>query len=164
MARSNRAKHHGMLPYDQHVFREAQSGDFDGIMKLYRQMHPTDPVLRDGSDVTIFEQILVAPGLHLFVLDLNETVAATTYLNVVPNLTRSASPYAIIENVVVEQSLHRTGLGKQIMSGTVQAAWNAGCYKAMLMTGSRRASTHAFYKSCGFTPDAKTAYVARRPT
>ena len=32
--------------------------------------------------------------------------------------------------------------------------------KVMLQTGSRRESTHAFYRSCGFDPDEKTAYVS----
>jgi hypothetical protein len=46
------------------------------------------------------------------------------------------------------------------MEGTLRAAWNAGCYKAMLMTGSSNPAIHAFYKACGFSADAKTAYVA----
>lgn len=46
-------------------------------------------------------------------------------------------------------------------AATLQAAWEAGCYKAMLMTGSHRPSTHAFYRACGFSPDVKTAYLAR---
>jgi GNAT superfamily N-acetyltransferase len=65
------------------------------------------------------------------------------------------------ENDVVEETLRGTGLGKQIMAGTLQAAWDAGCYKAMLQTGSRRPAAHAFYRACGFSPGAKTAYLAR---
>jgi GNAT superfamily N-acetyltransferase len=148
------------------VFREARSGDFEGVIHLYRQLQPEDPVLKDGSDAAAFEQILGSPGLHLFVLELDGVVAATTYLNVIPNVTRSASPYAVIENVVVEKSLRGAGLGKQIMECTLRAAWEAGCYKAMLMTGSGNPATHAFYRACGFSSDAKTAYLARplRPT
>lgn len=98
------------------LFREAGPGDFDGVLRLYRQLLPEDPVLRDGSDAAAFERIL--------------------------------------------GSLRGSGLGKQIMAGTLRAAWEAGCYKAMLMTGSRRPATHAFYRACGFSPDAK-AYLAR---
>jgi predicted GNAT family N-acyltransferase len=143
------------------VFREATPGDFEDIARLYRQLHPSDPVVHDGSDKATFAEILAARGLHLFVLEADGAVVATTYLNVIPNLTRSASPYAVIENVVVEQALRGTGLGKQIMAGTLRAAWDAGCYKAMLMTGSRDPATHAFYKASGFSADAKTAYLAR---
>ena len=143
------------------MFREARSTDFQEVLHLYRQLHPKDPVLQDGSDAAAFEQILGSPGLRLYVLEIDGVIVATTYLNVIPNITRAASPYAVIENVVVEQSLRGAGLGKQIMAGTLRAAWEAGCYKAMLMTGSHSPATHAFYKACGFSPDAKTAYVAR---
>ncbi|MEU8389266.1 GNAT family N-acetyltransferase [Micromonospora sp. NPDC048842] len=143
------------------MFRAALSDDFEQIIGLYRQLNPDDPVLRDGSDVAAFQQILGSPALRLFVLEVDGVVVATTYLNVIPNLTRSASPYAVIENVVVEESRRGTGLGRLIMAGTLQAAWDAGCYKAMLMTGSRAPATHAFYRACGFSPDAKSAYLAR---
>jgi GNAT superfamily N-acetyltransferase len=140
------------------VFREAGAGDLGGILRLYRQLHPDDPVVGDGA---VFGQILGSAGLHLFVLEVDGDVAATTYLNVIPNLTRGGAPYAVIENVVVEESLRGSGLGREIMAGTLQAAWDAGCYKAMLLTGSRTAGTHAFYRACGFSPDAKQAYLAR---
>lgn len=147
--------------YARAMFRSAEPRDFDDIIRLYRQLQPNDPVLDDGSDTATFKQILGTEGLQLFVLEIDGRVVATTYLNVIPNITRSASPYAVIENVVVDESLRGTGLGKQIMAGTLQAAWNAGCYKAMLLTGSRDPSTHAFYKACGFVADVKTAYLAR---
>jgi len=143
------------------MFREAQSADFNDIIRLYRQLHPKDSIPQDGSVEQSFKRILASPGLRLFVLELDRVVVATTYLNVIPNLTRSASPYAVIENVVVEESRRGAGLGKRIMDGTLRAAWAEGCYKAMLMTGSRTPATHSFYRACGFSPDAKTAYLAR---
>jgi GNAT superfamily N-acetyltransferase len=143
------------------MVREAAPSDFPAIARLYRQLHPGDPVVDDGSDREVFDQILATPSLRLFVLDQGGSVVATTYLNVIPNMTRSASPYAVIENVVVDERLRGTGLGKQIMAATLDAAWQAGCYKVMLQTGSRRPATHAFYRACGFSADEKTAYLAR---
>lgn len=143
------------------MFREAQSSDLSDIIRLYRQLHPNDSIPRDGSVEQSFERILASPGLRLLLLELDGVVVATTYLNVIPNLTRSASPYAVIENVVVDASRRGAGLGKRIMAETLRAAWAEGCYKAMLMTGSRTPATHSFYRACGFSPDAKTAYLAR---
>src|ERR1700742_3146654 len=134
-------------------FRAAGPDEFDAILGLYQQLHPDDPVLTDGADAAAFAQILRSPGLHLFVLDLDGAIVATTYLNVIPNLTRSASPYAVIENVVVEKRLRGAGLGRQIMAATLQGAWDAGCYKGMLVTGCSPPATHAFYRACGFSPD-----------
>ncbi|MBO9577266.1 MAG: GNAT family N-acetyltransferase [Microbacteriaceae bacterium] len=145
------------------MIREASHDDFDAVIRLYRQLHEDDPEVADGTDRAVFDAILQTSGLTLFVLELDGKVVATTYLNVIPNVTRSASPYAVIENVVVEESLRGTGLGKRIMSATLEAAWAAGCYKAMLLTGSKEESTHAFYRSCGFSPDSKTAYLAKPP-
>jgi GNAT superfamily N-acetyltransferase len=145
------------------MFRAAKLVDLPGMLRLYSQLQPDDPTVIDGSDVAVFEQILGTTGLDLFVLERDGAVVATTYLNVIPNLTRSASPYALIENVVVEERLRGTGLGKLIMAETIQAAWAAGCYKVMLMTGSKDPATHAFYRSCGLSADTKTGYAARRP-
>lgn len=143
------------------MFREAVAGDFAAVMGLYRQLHPGDPERRDGRDAEVFAEIVRSPGLRLFVLEVEGEIVATTYLNVIPNLTRAAAPYAVIENVVVDAARRGTGLGKEIMADTLQAAWDAGCYKVMLMTGSRTPATHWFYKRCGFSGDQKTAYIAR---
>jgi GNAT superfamily N-acetyltransferase len=143
------------------MFREARSSDVGAVLGLYLQLNRDDPVPDREAAVAIFEQILATPGLHLFVLECDGVVVATTYLNLIPNLSRSLAPYAVIENVVVEKQHRGHGLGKAIMDGTLRAAWDAGCYKAMLMTGSRTPATHAFYRACGFSPDAKQAYHAR---
>ena len=143
------------------MVRDANAGDFEAVTRLYRQLHPDDPTVVDGSDREAFDRILESTSLHLLVLENAGAIVATAYLNVIPNLTRSASPYAVIENVVVDEEVRGTGLGKILMAATLDRAWSAGCYKAMLMTGSKRPSTHGFYRACGFSPDAKTAYLAR---
>ena len=99
----------------------------------------------------------------LLLLEVDGVPVATTYLNVIPNLTRGAAPYAVIENVVVARDRRGQGLGRRIMTATLEAAWSAGCYKAMLLTGSKTPATHAYYRACGFDPDAKQAYLARPP-
>ena len=38
--------------------------------------------------------------LYIFALEVENIIVATVYLNIIPNITRKASPYAIIENVV----------------------------------------------------------------
>lgn len=141
--------------------REATEHDFSQIMALYRQLQPDDPVLTNGRDREVFLDILRAPDLHLFVLVSGDRVVSTCYLNIIPNITRSARPYAVIENVVTDEALRGRGFGKEIMKRALEFAWAKNCYKAMLQTGSKRESTHAFYRSCGFSGDEKTGYMAR---
>jgi N-acetylglutamate synthase-like GNAT family acetyltransferase len=143
------------------VFRDADAGDFEAILGLYGQLNPDDDTSPTTALHAVFDSILSREGLRLLVLELDGTVVATTYLNIVPNLTRGGSPYALIENVVVSESLRGRGVGKTLMANALDAAWEAGCYKVMLLTGSKQESTHAFYRACGFSGDDKAAYVIR---
>lgn len=141
------------------MIRSATLADFPAVCRLYSQLNPSDPPV---TDLEVFRDIVERPGLDLLLLESADgEVVATTYLNVIPNLSRSAQPYAVIENVVVDESVRGTGLGRKIMAATLERAWDQGCYKAMLQTGSRTPRTHAFYRGCGFSPDEKTAYLAR---
>ncbi|MFT4165212.1 MAG: GNAT family N-acetyltransferase [Microlunatus sp.] len=143
------------------MIRDATPDDFEAVLRLYRQLNADDPILTDGSDRAAYDTIMSTPNVRLLLLEIEGEIVATTYLNLIPNLSRSAAPYAVIENVVVDEARRGTGLGKTIMAATLERAWAAGCYKAMLMTGSKRPSTHAFYRSCGFDPGTKTAYLAK---
>ncbi len=150
----------GSAGYGHPVFREARREDLPAVLRLLRQLNADDPALEPSVARAVFDSILDTPGLTVFVLEQDGTLVASTYLNVVPNLTRAAAPYAVIENVVVDEAHRGQGLGKAIIAKTLKIAWEAGCYKAMLQTGSRRPSTHAFYRACGFSGDEKHAYVA----
>ena len=107
--------------------------------------------------VTVFDAILARDGLDLLILEVDGLIVGTTYLNVMPNLSRGGQPYAVIENVVIAEHVRGQGLGRRLMDGTLERAWAAGSYKAMVQTGSRNPNTHAFYRACGFVDDAKTA-------
>ncbi|MDE0803283.1 MAG: GNAT family N-acetyltransferase [Acidimicrobiales bacterium] len=146
------------------MIRSATRDDFEAISRLYAQLNVDDPPVAGPLHLAVFRQILERDGLDLILLELGGEVLGATYLNLIPNLSRGGQPYAVIENVVVDA--HRRGerLGRQLMDATLELAWEAGCYKAMLQTGSRTPSTHAFYRACGFSDDVKTAYLARPPT
>ena len=83
------------------MLRAAERGDLPAIQELYRQLHPEDPVVDMSST---FEAVLGSPLLTIFLLELDGQAVATAYLNVIPNLTRSCRPYAVIENVVVDEA------------------------------------------------------------
>ena len=145
------------------LIRHACQADFEDLLALYRQLHPDDVTPADGSDRDAFIAIIESAHFHLFVATQGDSLVASTYLNVIPNVTRNASPYAVIENVITDARYRYRGIGQQIMAHTLEFAWRAGCYKAMLQTGSKRESTHAFYRACGFNNDEKVGYLARPP-
>ena len=142
------------------MIRFAEEHDFEGIMNLLRQLNPDDPVINDGRDKVIFERILKETNLRILILEENGKIISTCYLNIIPNLTRNAAPYAIIENVVTDTAFRNQGFGKKLMAFALESAWKAGCYKVMLQTGSKKESTHKFYTTCGFIEGEKFAFIA----
>ncbi|MGA7727385.1 MAG: GNAT family N-acetyltransferase [Dehalococcoidales bacterium] len=145
------------------VIRIAEERDFEGMMSLLRQLNPDDPVITDGRDKVIFARILKESNLRILILEENGKIISTCYLNIIPNLTRNAAPYAIIENVVTDTAFRNQGFGKKLMAFALDSAWKAGCYKAMLQTGSKKESNHKFYAACGFIEGEKFAFHARNP-
>ena len=53
------------------------------------------------------------------------------------------------------------GIGTQLLQAATEAAWDAGCYKLMLLAGSDSPATLNFYRNAGFEP-SKTGFQKRR--
>ncbi len=70
-------------------------------------------------------------------------------------------PYALIENVVTHPEYRRMGHGTAVLQAAMQAARDHGCYKVMLLTGSKRPSTLRFYESVGFNANEKAGFHTR---
>lgn len=55
----------------------------------------------------------------------------------------------------------RRGLGTALLEHVLSFAWQAGCYKVMLMTGRKDEGTFAFYEAAGFNAHEKQAFIAK---
>ena len=73
-------------------------------------------------------------------------LVSTCYLNITQNLSRNLRPYALIENVVTLAEHRQRGYGTAVLQVAMEEARSRGCYKVMLMTGSKRESTLRFYE------------------
>jgi GNAT superfamily N-acetyltransferase len=141
--------------------RAALPSDLEGLAALYPHLNPSDePIARDlaASRLDAIKQI---PGSEVLLGLLDHKPVATCTLIVIPNLTRGGKPYGLIENVVTHVGYRGRGYGTRILHAAVAAAWDAGCYKVMLMTGSKQPSTLRFYESAGFE-QTKTGFQMRR--
>jgi GNAT superfamily N-acetyltransferase len=94
-----------------------------------------------------------------FVIEADDKLVASCNVSIIPNLTRGARPFAIIENVVTHPDYRRKGLGRMVMDAAVEYAKSFSCYKVLLNTNVRRTDAHAFYDSIGFVSSEKKAYV-----
>lgn len=141
--------------------RFADRQDIPRLLKLYRHLDPDDKETTVEDAVTNWEQLQRYPGSNILVGYVDADLVATCTLVVIPNLTRGGAPYALIENVVTDESHRNRGYGKAILKHATEAAWQAGCYKVMLLTGSKRPATLKFYQAAGFEQN-KTGFQIRR--
>ncbi|NTE89381.1 GNAT family N-acetyltransferase [Agrobacterium rubi] len=141
--------------------REAHRQDLPDLIELYQHLAEGD----DAPDILLandlFEQFHAYPGSEIFIGEVDGVLSASCTLVVVPNLTRGGKPYGLIENVVTHRAFRKRGFGRQILQFATDAAWIAGCYKVMLMTGSKKPETLNFYLGAGFS-QTKTGFEKRR--
>src|SRR5690606_7750404 len=131
------------------------------LLALYRQLDPRDKETSLADAATRWRQIKNIPGSDIIVGCLDGKIVTSCTLIVIPNVTRGGSPYALIENVVTDAACRNRGFGKTLLQQAARRAWDAGCYKVMLLTGSKKAETLAFYERAGFE-QSKTGFQMRR--
>jgi GNAT superfamily N-acetyltransferase len=84
-------------------------------------------------------------------------------LTIIPNLTRGARPYGLIENVITDQGYRGRGFGTRLLRHALQVAWDRDCYKVMLLTGHKDEGVFRFYEGAGFRRGVKTGFIAYPP-
>jgi GNAT superfamily N-acetyltransferase len=141
--------------------RHAGPADLPLLLDLYQHLTEGDDRPHLNAAAEILERLQAWEGSAIFVGYVGEALVASCTLVVIPNLTRGGRPYGLIENVVTRRDARRQGFGKRLLSHASEAAWEAGCYKLMLMTGSKVPETLNFYLAAGFE-QSKTGFQKRR--
>jgi GNAT superfamily N-acetyltransferase len=137
------------------MIRPATEADLPLLLALYAELHTDDtPPPPDVARET-WRQIAGQSGRTILVAEFDGAVAGTVDCTVIPNLTRNARPFMLIENVVVAASVWRKGVGSALMDAALDLARATGCYKIQLLTNMRRDGAHVFYETNGFQPIAQ---------
>ncbi|MET7878276.1 GNAT family N-acetyltransferase [Micromonospora sp. NPDC000316] len=131
--------------------RPAKSSDVDDLVRLLELMHDGDrKAPASDREVEIFEDMLGQENRQVLVADVDGEVIGTVDVVVVSNLSRDGSPWAIVENLVVDPGKRRLGIGRALMEATVRFAEAKGCYKIQLISNSARTNAQALYRSLEF--------------
>ncbi len=133
-------------------FREACSADLSQVLALYAQPGMNNGKVLDlESARDIFANFARYPSYRLFVFcDAQSKIVGSYTLLVMHNLAHQGKPAAVVEDVVVDESLRGRGIGKQMMQHAMTLAREAGCYKLALNSNMQRERAHAFYDSLDF--------------
>jgi len=107
----------------------------------------------------LLEKLIADPDYHLLVGEIDDKIVSSVTLIVIRNLTHNLRPYALIENVVTHGDYRNKGYASALIGHACKIAEDSGCYKIMLMTGSKQESTLRFYEKCGFNRNDKTGFI-----
>ena len=147
----------GSRPWDsaytrrmQITVRPASQADVPALLDLYAELHPADLPPSAETALDVWRAIEAQRGRKVLFAQSAGTVVGTVDCAVLPNLTRGARPFMLVENVVVTAGYRQTGVGSALLKAAVSLARHAGCYKVQLLSRAERHAAHAFYESRGF--------------
>ena len=138
---------------------EINEKDLCGLLELYTQLH-NNPLPETDKDLQeLWSEIIHDKNHHIIVAVDDSKIVSSCVLIIVPNLSHGQKPYAFIENVITDEFHRGQGLASDCLEYARQIAKKHGCYKIMLMTGSKKESTLNLYRRAGYNSEDKTAFV-----
>ena len=141
------------------MVREAYEEELQEILRLYLHLHE-DRVPQDSQHLQdTWAQILHDPNHHLIVKEVDGKIVSSCVCVIIPNLTRNVRPYAFIKNVVTDSAFRGKGYATECLNYAKEIAQAQGCYKMMLLTGSKNEKTLDFYRRAGYNSADKTAFI-----
>ncbi len=143
------------------MIREAAADDLNALLALYLHLHEKGLPQDAARLKAAWDKILSDPGHHVIVVERDGMLVSSCVCVVVPNLTRDARPYALVENVVTHRDYRNRGLATACLARAREIAAAEGCYKIMLLTSAKDAATLGFYRHAGYDGDEKTAFIMR---
>ena len=109
------------------AIRTAIKQDIPRICELYRQLENKQSGIGQQFPVETeyyqaYDRICTMPDHELLVVEDNGLVAGTMVLIIAPNLSHGASPWALVENLVVDSKHRRKGLARLLMEYAIDTA------------------------------------------
>ncbi|MCH8814406.1 MAG: GNAT family N-acetyltransferase [Chloroflexi bacterium] len=137
------------------IVRPATEDDLPRIVELLQQLSFDDrredigPPLPDVY-LNAFRQLQADPGQHLLVVEDDGRIVGSVTVIVCPNLSHKGTPWAEVENMIVDDAARGRGHGEALIREAIEIARRAGCYKLTLTSNNKRTDAHRFYERVGF--------------
>ncbi len=133
------------------TIRPASLEDLPALLDLYVQLSATNAATQPARAAAGLRRILAREDISLLVAEIDGRVAGTVMLVVVPGLTHNARPWIQLENMVVDGSIRRSGVGRALLAAAFDLAREHDAYKIQLESAAYRTEAHEFYEAAGFT-------------
>lgn len=144
------------------MIRDARKEDLDRIVELYGYLDPTSDFSNGDRLKETWDEILSnSKYFKCLVLEVDGEIVSSCIANIIPNITNGIKPYIIVENVITHPESQGKGYGKRIINHVIELGKKLGCYKVMLLSGSKRTGAHKFYEAIGFDSTSKKGFQYR---
>jgi GNAT superfamily N-acetyltransferase len=146
------------------MIREINEQDALDMAALIRQLsrfapdHADEAVDRIKAKISDISQL---EHMKIFGYEQDGRIVGTCTLGRVEGLSKECRPFAIIENVVVSDTVRCKGIGQQLVRHATEQAEKWNCYKVILETGTKDEWKLRFYEKCGLSRGSKTAFIKR---
>ncbi len=141
------------------MIREIKRSELEQLLELYTHLHELGVPENSEHLKNTWDEICNDNNHHIIVCEVEGKIVSSCVCVIIPNLSRNVRPYAFVENVVTHLDFRGKGYASACLSYAKELAQKAGCYKMMLLTGSKSESTLNFYKNAGYNCDDKTAFI-----
>ena len=128
------------------VIREATVADRASVQRLYEILCPGEPVDVQADRI---DQLIQNTNNYLFVYDDAGVIVGTAFLALCLDPMFGSRPFAVIENLVVDETAQGRGIGAQLFEHLERVCVDRHCSKIMLLSNVKRASGHAFFRRMG---------------
>jgi len=135
------------------IIRRASESDLPAIDALYHQLKPGEYeryAPRQAKFRAAFRKISHSRDHHLMVAEAQGQVVGTIHLLIFRHLGHGTRPSAIVENVVVADTMRSQGIGEKMLEAAKTVALRERCYKLALTSRSYRSAAHRFYERAGW--------------
>lgn len=131
--------------------REARLEDLEGLNRLYLQLSGNDHGLSSRYK-DIFAQMKSDSAYHLLVaVNEDDNVVGSVLGIICKSLAAHYESFLVIEDVIVDDTLRRAGIGRALFEKIEQIASENSCAYSILVSSGFRTEAHRFYENMGYT-------------
>lgn len=141
------------------MVREIFENELGELLELYLHLHEDNVPDFDENLKDTWQTIMADKNHHIIVNVIDDRIVSSCVCVIIPNLTRGVRPYAFVENVVTHSDFRGMGYASECLKFADSIAMETGCYKMMLLTGSKSEKTLEFYRHAGYNSTDKTAFI-----
>jgi GNAT superfamily N-acetyltransferase len=142
------------------MIRPVNETDCTDISRLILQLDPVDTI-HDNRLKEKIGKMNAMQHMRLFGYEEYEKIIGMCTIGKIEGLSQKLRPFAVIENVVVDDSFRCRGIGRKLVLHAIDQAKQWNCYKVILGTGTKQDWKLKFYENCGFTKGEKTTFIKR---